>query len=134
MGFFVTGVLSLIILVDGVLSPSVPLGLFGAGGLVASAIGLWAYRGAMARRDYLRIYADGVEFVRGPQRGFVPFSEVTGIQGLEWGASLYPYSRASRVLVLQTARGEWQIGSEIANAPMVHETVVRALNDYHRRP
>lgn len=132
MGFILTALLSLIVLLAGVLSPSVPLALFGGGGVVAAGLGFFLYHGAIAKKELLRLYPDGIEFVRGPQRGYLPFAEVSGVRGMQWGASLYPYTRAARFLVLQSPRGEWQVGPEVAGSAEFQEAILAAIERFSR--
>ena len=66
--------------------------------------------------------------LRGHLTGVVEFRHVTDVRALQWGGSLYPYTRTSRFLILETAQGEWQFGPEVANSAELQETLVGALN------
>jgi hypothetical protein len=126
-GFILTGIISIVVVVAG-LTGSVPFVLFGLGGLLASAIGLYLYWSTVRTKPAVQVYADRVEFLRGHRTGVVWYSDITNVRAMQWGGSLYPYTRATRFIILETQDGEWQFGPEVANCKDVQEAVVRALN------
>lgn len=134
MGFLLLGLLALIVALAGVLSPSLPLVLVGLAAVAVSAAGYWLYWRVMQRKPLLHIYADRLEVLRGPQRGTLRFDDVTGVQWLQWARSLFPYSRGHRVLVLHSAVGEWQVGTEVAEHAKVQQAVIAALGRFRGVP
>lgn len=130
MAFLLLGLFALLILLAGALSPSPGLALLGAGGLAIAGGGYAWYWSRAPRWPLAHLYPDRLEFVRGPQRGTVRFEDVTAVHALQWERSLFPFSRAQRVLVLQTPEAEWQIGIEIAESAQFQEAVVAALNAF----
>lgn len=128
-GLFLSGVVSIVVAVAGATGPSVPLISFGLAGLMASGAGLYLYWSEMRKKPAIQVFADRIEFLRGHRRGTVLFSEVTDVRGIQWGGSIYPYTRPSRFLILETKDGEWQFGPEVANCAELQESVVQALRD-----
>jgi hypothetical protein len=134
MGFFLLGLVSLVVLLAGAFSPSAGVALLGAGGLALAAAGFAAYWKLTESRPHLLLFADRLEFLRGPQRGVIVFDDVVTIGAMEWGRSFFPYSRAQRVLVLRSAATEWQIGSEIRDHARFQDEVATALNRHRAAP
>lgn len=128
MAFLLLGLFSLLILLAGALSPSLMLALVGGGGLALAGAGYALYWTRAKHWPVAHLYADRLEFVRGPQRGAVRFADVTAVQWLQWERSLFPYHSGHRVLVLQTPEAEWQVGVEIAGSAEFQDEVVAALN------
>jgi hypothetical protein len=127
MGLILTGILSLIVALAGVLGQEFALLLLGLGGLIASGVGLWLYHSAQVKREFIRLYADRLEFLRGPQKGTLAFAELTGVQGMQWGGSIYPVVRTTRFLVLQTSATAWHIGPEIRDTAAFQERIIQAI-------
>jgi hypothetical protein len=127
MGLILTGILSLIVLLAGALGQDFALLLLGLGGMIASGVGLWLYHSAQVKREFIRLYPDRLEFLRGPQKGSVAFADLTGVQGMQWGGSIYPVVRTARFLVLQTPDAEWHIGPEIRDTAAFQEQVIEAI-------
>ena len=130
-GFVLTGLFSLVVVAAGLSGPSVPIIAFGFAGLFASIAGLYLYWSTVRKKPAVQVYADRVEFLRGHRTGVVPFSEVTNVRAMQWGGSLYPYTRPARFIILETKDNEWQFGPEVANCNELQETVVRLLNAAH---
>lgn len=128
MGFVLLGLFSVVVVLAGALSPSTGTALIGVGGLALAAGGLALYWRVTRTWHLARLYPDRLEFVRGPQRGTLPLSEVTAAHHLQWERSLFPYSRGHRLLVLVTAAAEWQLGPEILGHEAFQEAVLAALS------
>lgn len=127
-GFLLGLVFSVVVVIVGAAGGSVPLAAFGLAGLVGFGLGLYLYWRSGRSKPAIRIFEDRIEFVRGHLTGVVEFRHVTDVRALQWGGSLYPYTRTSRFLILETAQGEWQFGPEVANSAELQETLVGALN------
>jgi hypothetical protein len=127
-GFILGLIFSVVVVIVGAAGTSVPLVAFGVAGVLGFGAGLSLYWRAGRSKPAIRVFADRVEFLRGHRTGAVPFGEVTDVRAMQWGGSIYPYTRASRFLILETADGEWQFGPEVANCLELQETLVRALN------
>ena len=134
MGFILLCLFAAIVLLGGLLSPSLPIALTGVCGLVAAGAGLATVWRVTRHWRLAVVFPDRLEFLRGPQRGVLPFPEVTAVHQLAWARSLFPYSRGHRVLVLVTDRAEWQVGNEIAHHEAFQEAVLDALRAFHERP
>ena len=134
MGFVLLGLFSVIVLAAGALSPSAGTAAIGIAGLVAAALGLALYVRVARNWPLARLYADRIEFVRGPQRGTLAFSDVAAAHHLQWEKSLFPYSRGHRVLVLVTPAAEWQFGPEFAEHEAFQSAVLAALTAFKERP
>lgn len=106
---------------------TVPLVAFGVAGVLGFGLGLYLYWRTGRSKPAVRVFADRVEFPRGHRRGVVPFAEVTNVRAMQWGGSIYPYTRASRFIILETADGEWRFGPRRWAAMELQETLVRAL-------
>ncbi|MGE3074741.1 MAG: hypothetical protein AB7N24_01320 [Dehalococcoidia bacterium] len=133
MGWMLLGVLAALIAGGGALSANLPLLFGGIAGMAVAAAGYLAYERVVSKWALVRVYPDRIEFVRGPQKGLLPFAEVTAIRQLRWAKSLFPYQREATVLVLQSTKGEYQVGRDMAGYTAVQEAVVRLLNEYHAR-
>ncbi|MEO8539647.1 MAG: hypothetical protein ABI577_07895 [bacterium] len=120
---------AVVIAAAGAAGPNLALILVGLGGVVGSLSGLYLYWSFMRRKPAVFVYPDRVEFVRGHRRGVVPFASVTNVRALQWGGSLYPYTRAARFIILETNGDEWQFGPEVANCERVQEEVIRAMDE-----
>lgn len=131
MGWLVLGVISALIALAGMLGANIGLILAGLAGMALAGAGYALYRRMVSRWALLRVYPDRLEFARGPQKGVLQFADVTAIRQLHWGHSWFPYQRAATVLVLQSAKVEYQVGRDIADHEAVQEAVVRALNEFH---
>lgn len=123
----------MVVVVAGAAGGTVPLAAFGVVGVAGFGLGLYLYWRLARSKPALRIFEDHVEFLRGHRTGVVPFAAVTNVRAMQWGASLYPYTRASRFIILETADGEWQFGPEVANAVALQETLVRALERWREQ-
>lgn len=128
-GYFLSGIISIVVAVAGGTGPSVPLIAFGLTGLAASGLGLYLYWSTLRKRPAVQVYTDRIEFLRGHRTGTVRFSEITDVRGIQWGGSIYPYTRAARFIILETKDNEWQFGPEVANCTELQETVMRVLNE-----
>ena len=128
-GFVLAGVLALLVLLAGVFSPNAVLAAWGAGACAVVGLAVFAFWKSAPKRVALRVYTNGIEFVRGHRRGWLPLEQITDTGALEWGASLFPYSRRTRFLVLQTTDGDWEIGPEVAGHEAIHELVLRLLEE-----
>ena len=126
-GFVLAGVLAVLVLLAGAFSASAVLAAWGAGACVAVGLAVLAFWKSAPKRDALRVYTNGLEFIRGHRKGWLPLEHITGSGALEWGASLFPYSRRTRFLVLQTIDGEWEIGPQVADHEAIHELVLKLL-------
>jgi hypothetical protein len=133
MGFVLMGLFGFVVLLGGALSPSLPTALLGLAGVLVAGAGLALYWRSARTWRYALVYADRIEFVRGPQKGTLPFAEITGVHHLAWAKSLFPYSRGHHVLVLSTPRAEWQVGNELADHAEFQEAVLGALRRFHER-
>lgn len=133
MGFFLLGLLSLLVFAAGLLSPSLPLVLFGFAGMTISAAGYFAYWRVVSKWPLVHLYADRIEVVRGPQRGVLAMAEVTGYGTAEYRNPILPFLPRERVLTLATAERQWQFGPEIAGGGSFQDEVVRAVNAFHSR-
>ncbi len=127
-GFILGLIFSLVVVVAGATGPDVPLMAFGVAGAVGFGAGLYLYWRVGRTRPAIHIFDDRVEFVRGHRTGVVRFSEVANLRALQWGGSIYPYTRASQFLILETADGEWEFEPEVANCLDLQETLAGALN------
>lgn len=125
------GIISLLVALGGALSGNAGTGVGGAALTLFAAGGLVYFRRRARTAVVAQTYADRLEFLRGPQRGVVPFQDILGFHSLEWGRSFFPYSRGSRVLVLKTASAEWQVGPGLAEAPAFQDAVTRAVTAFH---
>ena len=135
-GFILGAIFSVVVIVAGGAGGSAPLLAFGLAGLVAFGLGLYLYWRVGRTEPVIRIFEDRVEFLRGHRTGVVPFGEVTNVRTMQWGGSIYPYTRASRFIILETPDGEWQFGPEVANCMALQQTLVGALErwkDEHSR-
>ena len=130
MAILLLGLFALLILLAGALSPSLALTLIGTGGLALAGAGYAFYWSRAQHWPVARLYADRLEFVRGPQKGTLHFRDVTSIHTLQWARSLFPFNRGHSVLVLQTLQVEWQVGVEIANSAQFQGAVVGAVTAY----
>lgn len=131
MGWMLLGVVAALIAGGGALSANLLLLFAGLAGLAVAGAGYLAYERVVSKWPLVRIYEDRIEFVRGPQKGVLPFVEVTAVRQLHWAHSWFPYQRAATVLVLQSAKGEYQVGRDMADYVAVQESVVRLLNEFH---
>lgn len=129
-GFILGLIFSVVVVVAGAAGGTAPLVAFGVAGVLGFGVGLYLYWRAGRSKPAVRVFADRVEFLRGHRRGVVPFAEVTNVRAMQWGGSIYPYTRAARFLILETAGGEWQFGPEVAGAMELQETLVRALEQW----
>lgn len=127
-GFILGLIFSVVVVVAGAAGGSVPLAAFGVAGVAGFGVGLYLYWRVERARPVVLVFDDRVEFVRGHRTGVVRFDEVRNIRALQWGGSIYPYTRASRFLILETADGEWEFGPEVANCLDLQEALVRAIN------
>lgn len=132
-GFILGLIFSGVVVIVGAVGGTVPLATFGVAGLVGFGIGLILYWRLARSKPAIRIFEDRVEFLRGHRIGVVPFESVTDIRALQWGGSIYPYTRASRFLILETADGEWQFGPEVAGSLELQETLVRTLERWRQK-
>jgi hypothetical protein len=130
-GFVLAGVLAVLVLLAGAFSANAVLAAWGAGACVAVALAGLAFWKSAPKRDALRVYTNGLEFVRGHRKGWLPLDKITGTGALEWGASLFPYSRRTRFLVLESTDGEWEIGPQVADHEAIHELVLGLLAERH---
>ncbi|MGE0601079.1 MAG: hypothetical protein AB7J35_15825 [Dehalococcoidia bacterium] len=131
MGWMLLGVLAALIAGGGALSANLPLLFGGLAGVVVAGAGYLAYERVVSKWALVRVFPDRIEFVRGPQKGVLPFAEVTALRQLHWAHSWFPYQRAATVLVLQSTKGEYQVGRDMVDYTAVQEAVVRLLNEYH---
>ena len=132
MGFGMLGVIGLVIVLAGALGPDVTFLAIGAGIILLAAAGLaWHWQHA-AKSRLVVLYPDRIEWMRGPQKGTLPFADVRGADMLEWSRSTFPYSRGHTVLVLHSGATDWQIGPEVAEYHALHEAVLAGLGDYLR--
>jgi hypothetical protein len=126
-GFVLAGVLAVLVLLAGAFSANAVLAAWGAGACVAVGIAVFVFWKSAPKRDALRVYTTGLEFVRGHRKGWLPLDQITGSGALEWGGSIYPYTRRARFLVLRTIDGEWEIGPQVADHEAIHELVLKLL-------
>ncbi len=78
MGFGMLGVIGLVIVLAGALGPDVTFLAIGAGIILLAAAGLAWHWQHVAKSRLVLLYPDRLEFVRGPQRGTLAFSDVRG--------------------------------------------------------
>ena len=132
-GFILGLIFSGVVVIAGAAGGTVPLLAFGVAGLVGFGLGLYLYWRLARSRPAVRIFNDRVEFLRGHRTGVVPFEAVSDVRALQWGGSIYPYTRASRFLIIETEEGEWQFGPEVAGSGELQEALVGALNRWRER-
>jgi hypothetical protein len=133
MGWLLLGLLSAIVAIGGVFSTNVGLILGGLAGAIVAGAGYFAYQRVVSKWVLLRVYSDRLEFVRGPQKGVLLVVEVKAVHQLHWAQSWFPYQRATTILALESAKGDYQVGRDVAGHEKVAETVLRLLNEYRGR-
>ena len=132
-GFAVLAVFAVLFIGAGAAGSNLALVLIGVAGMLAAAGGSLAYWRAIRTKPIAHVYADRLEFVRGPQRGALRFDEITQARMLQWNRSLFPPSRGHRVLALSSGQTDWQIGTEVADYGDFQDAVLAAIQAYHSR-
>lgn len=126
-GFVVAGLAVLFVAVAGVAGGSGVLLAWGIGSGVVVGLAFILFVRTAPSRPAVRVYRGGIGFLRGHRRGWLPFEAVSNASLLEWGGSIYPYSRRARYLVLETSDGEWEIGPEVAGSEAILDLVAELV-------
>lgn len=132
-GFAMLAVFAVIVIAAGAAGGNVALVLLGVAAIFAAAVGAFAYWRWIGTKPIAHVYADRLEFVRGPQRGVLRFDEITQARMLQWNRSIFPPSRGHRVFAMSSGQTDWQIGTEFADYGEFQDAVLAAIQAHHSR-